>query len=81
MPANDDNIPSCLRRGKRAASKRGFKHNIRCQYVERGKPLKQAVAIAYSVARRDNPGIDERLIGKGMPSPSLREYAASLGLC
>ena len=80
MPA--DNIPSCLRRGKRAASKRGFKHNIRCQYVDRGKPLKQAVAIAYSVARRDNPGIDdERLIGKGMPSPSLHEYAASLGLC
>ena len=40
-----------LIKGKAAKSKKGFSENIRRE-VEAGKPQKQAVAIAYSVARK-----------------------------
>lgn len=40
-----------LVKGKKASSKKGFSENIRRE-VEAGKPQKQAVAIAYSEARR-----------------------------
>ena len=37
--------------GKKASSKKGFSENIKKE-IEAGKPQKQAVAIAYSEARR-----------------------------
>lgn len=40
-----------LVKGKKASSKKGFSENIRRE-MEAGKPQKQAVAIAYSEARR-----------------------------
>lgn len=40
-----------LVKGKAAKSKKGFSENIRRE-VEAGKPQKQAVAIAYSVAKK-----------------------------
>ncbi len=40
-----------LVKGKKASSKKGFSENIRREMHE-GKPQKQAVAIAYSEARR-----------------------------
>ena len=40
-----------LVKGKAARSKKGFSENIRRE-MESGKPQKQAVAIAYSVARK-----------------------------
>lgn len=39
-----------LVKGKAAKSKKGFSENIKRE-MEAGKPQKQAVAIAYSVAR------------------------------
>ena len=36
---------------EKSKSKRAFKHNIRAE-VKAGKPVKQAVAIAYSEKRR-----------------------------
>lgn len=40
-----------LLKGKKARTKKGFSENIRRE-VKSGKPQKQAVAIAYSEARR-----------------------------
>lgn len=40
-----------LVKGKAARTRKGFSENIRRE-MEAGKPQKQAVAIAYSVARR-----------------------------
>jgi hypothetical protein len=40
-----------LVKGLRAKSRKGFSENVRRE-VEAGKPQKQAVAIAYSEARR-----------------------------
>lgn len=40
-----------LVKGKKASSKKGFAENIRRE-IHAGKPQKQAVAIAYSEARR-----------------------------
>lgn len=40
-----------LVKGKKASSKKGFSENVRRE-VHSGKPQKQAVAIAYSEARR-----------------------------
>lgn len=40
-----------LVKGKKASSKKGFSENVKRE-VEAGKPQKQAVAIAYSEARR-----------------------------
>lgn len=40
-----------LVKGKAAKSKKGFSENIKRE-MEAGKPQKQAVAIAYSEARR-----------------------------
>jgi hypothetical protein len=40
-----------LVKGKAAKSKKGFSENIRRE-IKSGKPQKQAVAIAYSEARR-----------------------------
>lgn len=40
-----------LVKGAKARSKKGFSENVRRE-VEAGKPQKQAVAIAYSEARR-----------------------------
>ena len=40
-----------LVKGKKASSKKGFSENIKREMSE-GKPQKQAVAIAYSEARR-----------------------------
>lgn len=40
-----------LVKGKAAKSKKGFSENIKRE-VEAGKPQKQAVAIAYSQARK-----------------------------
>jgi hypothetical protein len=40
-----------LVKGKKASSKKGFSENIKREMHE-GKPQKQAVAIAYSEARR-----------------------------
>lgn len=42
-----------LKKGAKPGSK-GFKQNIRAE-INAGKPQKQAVAIAYSVARRGKP--------------------------
>jgi len=41
-----------LVKGKAAKSKKGFSENIKRE-MKAGKPQKQAVAIAYSVARKD----------------------------
>ena len=43
------NMP--LVKGKKASSKKGFSENIKKE-MKSGKPQKQAVAIAYSEARR-----------------------------
>jgi hypothetical protein len=40
-----------LVKGKEAKSKKGFSTNVKRE-MEAGKPQKQAVAIAYSVARK-----------------------------
>jgi len=40
---------------KKSASKQAFKSNIRAE-VNAGKPVKQAVAIAYSVKRQAQGG-------------------------
>lgn len=40
-----------LIKGKAAATKKGFSENVRRE-VAAGKPIKQAVAIAYSQARK-----------------------------
>lgn len=40
-----------LVKGKSAKTKKGFSENVRRE-MEAGKPQKQAVAIAYSVARQ-----------------------------
>lgn len=40
---------------KKSSSKSAFKSNIRAE-VKAGKPVKQAVAIAYSVKRRSKKG-------------------------
>ena len=40
-----------LVKGKKAKSKKGFSQNVKAE-VEAGKPKKQAVAIAYSEARK-----------------------------
>jgi len=40
-----------LVKGKKASSKKGFSENVKRE-IHEGKPQKQAVAIAYSEARR-----------------------------
>lgn len=40
-----------LVKGEKASSRKGFSENVRRE-MEEGKPQKQAVAIAYSEARR-----------------------------
>lgn len=40
-----------LIKGKKAKTKKGFSTNVKRE-MESGKPQKQAVAIAYSVARK-----------------------------
>jgi len=40
-----------LAKGKKASSRKGFSNNVR-EEMREGKPQKQAVAIAYSEARR-----------------------------
>ncbi len=42
-----------LVKGKAAKSKKGFSENVKRE-IESGKPQKQAVAIAYSQARKKN---------------------------
>jgi hypothetical protein len=49
----DEEMP--LVKGKKASSKKGFSENIKRE-MEAGKPQKQAVAIAYSEARRGKKG-------------------------
>jgi len=44
-----------LVKGKKASSKKGFSENIKRE-MGAGKPQKQAVAIAYSEARRGKKG-------------------------
>lgn len=41
-----------LVKGKKASSPKGFSENVRHEYLEEKKPLKQSVAIAYSEADR-----------------------------
>ena len=41
--------------GKKAKSKKGFSENVKRE-MEAGKPQKQAVAIAYSQARKGKKG-------------------------
>lgn len=48
-----------LVKGKKASSKKGFSENVRREMHE-GKPQKQAVAIAYSEARRGKKGKDKK---------------------
>lgn len=40
-----------LVKGKKASTKEGFSSNVKKE-IQEGKPQKQAVAIAYSVARK-----------------------------
>ncbi len=40
-----------LVKGKKAKTRKGFSENVRTE-IKEGKPQKQAVAIAYSLARR-----------------------------
>lgn len=42
-----------LVKGKKARTRKGFSENVRRE-IHAGKPQKQAVAIAYSVARKSN---------------------------
>lgn len=42
-----------LIKGKKAKTKEGFAENIKKE-IKSGKPQKQSVAIAYSVARKGN---------------------------
>lgn len=44
-----------LVKGKEAKSRRGMSENIKRE-MEAGKPQKQAIAIAYSVARKSKKG-------------------------
>ena len=44
-----------LKKGAAARSKKGFSSNIKAE-MKAGKPQKQAVAIAYSEARRGKKG-------------------------
>ncbi len=44
-----------LVKGKAAKSRKGFSENVKRE-MEAGKPQKQAVAIAYSEARRADKG-------------------------
>jgi hypothetical protein len=48
-PFKERNMP--LVSGKRAKTKKGFSENVKRE-MEAGKPQKQAVAIAYSQARK-----------------------------
>lgn len=41
-----------LIKGEKARTKKGFSENVRREVKEGKKPVKQAVAIAYSEARR-----------------------------
>jgi len=52
-PNEEDYMP--LVKGSAAKSKKGFSENIKRE-MEAGKPQKQAVAIAYSEARRSKKG-------------------------
>lgn len=54
-----------LVKGKKASSKKGFSENIKRE-IKEGKPQKQAVAIAYSEARR----------GKKKPAPVAKKAMA-----
>ena len=47
-------------------SKKAFQHNIRAE-VHAGKPVKQAVAIAYSEKRRSSPHSDQSHHGHKEP--------------
>ena len=48
-----------LVKGKKASSKKGFSENIRRE-MQFGKPQKQAVAIAYSEARRGKKRMNKK---------------------
>jgi len=48
-----------LIKGKKARTKKGLQSNIKKE-IEAGKPAKQAVAIAYSVARKSKPKTKRR---------------------
>lgn len=43
-----------LIKGKKAATRAGFSENVRREITEGNKPIKQAVAIAYSLKRKAN---------------------------
>jgi hypothetical protein len=43
-----------LVKGKAARTREGFSENVRREMIEENKPQKQAVAIAYSEARRSH---------------------------
>ncbi len=45
--------------GKKAKTKKGFSENVRRE-VQAGKPVKQAVAIAYSQARKKRKSKSKR---------------------
>ena len=57
-----------LVKGKKAASKKGFSENVK-RSMHEGKPQKQAVAIAYSLARQ----------GKGKKTAKRRSKTSSRG--
>jgi hypothetical protein len=47
--------------GKKAKTKKGFQKNIKTE-VNAGKPVKQAVAIAYSKAGEKKPKVKKKKI-------------------
>jgi hypothetical protein len=56
-----------LVRGKRSATREGMSKNIKTE-MKAGKPQKQAIAIAYSVARKEG-----KLKGKPKPAKKTRK--------
>jgi len=55
-----------LVKGKKASSRKGFSENVKREMEEGGKPQKQAVAIAYSEARRGKKAAPKKKAAKKM---------------
>lgn len=51
----------------KSASKKAFKENIKREVTEGNKPVKQAVAIAYSVARKAKESAKPKGLKVGKP--------------
>jgi hypothetical protein len=53
-----------LVKGKEAKTHKGFSKNVKVEMTEANKPQKQAVAIAYSLARKSDKKSNKKKLGK-----------------